>query len=161
MKNIFELMQSFDDRGTVKVNKFGEVEFETFYYEREFDFKKISYDDTWEYDNDPDKAPKKYTKLVKCDLHQYFIYDGDENLPHKVISWLSRSAIKTGNDKTRNWFLSGINTFLDTKFTSEEMDDIYTYFGNDCNKSLRIEFVKSGYDFNIIKKHQEERSKSR
>ncbi len=156
MKNIFELMQSFDDRGTVKINKFGEVEFETHYYEKEFDFNQISYDETWDYDNDPDKAPKKYTKSVKCPLHQYFIYDGDENLPHKVISWLSRPAIKTGNKKTRSWFLNGINKFLDTKFTEEQMELIYVYFGNGCNKELRIKFVNSGYDFNIIKRHDEE-----
>ena len=42
------------------------------------------------------------------------------------------------------YHLDGINKFLGTNFTAQEMDVIYTYLGNSVDNLKTIEFVKSG-----------------
>lgn len=46
---------------------------------------------------------------------------------------------------------NGINSFLDTDFSEDEMMEIYTYLGNACNHRKTIKFIKSGYDFKVLK----------
>ena len=46
--------------------------------------------------------------------------------------------------------LDGINKLLDTKFTPEDMEYIYTNLGNGINHELCMKFVKSGYDLKVI-----------
>lgn len=45
---------------------------------------------------------------------------------------------------------NGINKLLDTKFTPEDMEYIYTNLGNGINHELCMKFVKSGYDLKVI-----------
>lgn len=47
-------------------------------------------------------------------------------------------------------YLDGINKLLDTKFTPEDMEYIYTNLGNGINHELCMKFVKSGYDLKVI-----------
>ena len=76
----------------------------------------------------------------------------------KVIEWLSRGAYKTEpfgtkakNDEFHKFMLGGINSFLGTNFSEDDMIPIYTYLGNAVNHELTINFVCSGYDLNILK----------
>lgn len=50
--------------------------------------------------------------------------------------------------------MDGINKFLETDFTEEQMEVIYTYLGNSIHHSRTIEFIENGYDFieNAFKK---------
>lgn len=50
----------------------------------------------------------------------------------------------------RKEHLDGINKLLDTKFTPEDMEYIYTNLGNGINHELCMKFVKSGYDLKVI-----------
>ena len=75
----------------------------------------------------------------------------------KVLEWFSRGAYKTEpfrtkrlNDEFHEFMLSGINRFLQTDFTYEDMEKIYTYLGNECNHEKTIRFVLSGYNFAIL-----------
>ena len=52
------------------------------------------------------------------------------------------------------FMLDGINAFLNTNFTEDDMDLIYTYLGNDCNRKLCEDFVNSNYDMNILKERE-------
>ena len=91
----------------------------------------------------------------------YFIFSNCETLEDvncKVIEWFSRQASKGipysqewRNVKFRKFMLDGINQFLHTNFTQDEMIDIYSYLGNSCNHESTLDFVRSGYDMNIIK----------
>lgn len=92
--------------------------------------------------------------------NEYFILrncETEREVKRKVISWFSRGAYKTEpyrtkkkNDELHNFMLNGINKYLGTNFTHEDMEIIYTYFGNDCNKELCEKFIDHNYDMQII-----------
>ena len=92
----------------------------------------------------------------------YFIFGNCETLEDvncKVLEWFSRAASKGipynqewRNEKFRKFMLDGINQFLNTNFTSEEMITIYTYLGNACNHNGTLEFVRSGYNMELLNK---------
>ena len=92
--------------------------------------------------------------------NEYFNLDNcetEEDVKQKILSWFSRGAHKTepyrtnkANNEYHNFMLNGINTYLNTNFTKDDISRIYTYFGNDCNKDMCYEFVKSNYDMKII-----------
>ena len=46
--------------------------------------------------------------------------------------------------------LDGINMFLHTNFSFDDMETIYTYLGNACNHERTLKFVRSGYDMAIF-----------
>lgn len=76
----------------------------------------------------------------------------------KVLEWFSRGAYKTEpyNTERRNaefheFMLQGINEFLDTEFTEEDMEVIYTYLGNAIKHEKTIRFIESGYDMDVLK----------
>lgn len=62
----------------------------------------------------------------------------------------SRFAFKAFTKPLRKEHLDGINKLLDTKFTPEDMEYIYTNLGNGINHELCMKFVKSGYDLKVI-----------
>ena len=71
----------------------------------------------------------------------------------KVLEWFSRPAHKTqayrtdaGNRKFHKFMLDGINEFLHTSFTEEDMAVIYQNLGNSVRHDLTVDFVNSGYD---------------
>lgn len=43
---------------------------------------------------------------------------------------------------------------LGTDFSIEEMDALYCTFGNGLNHELCIKFIKSGFDFDLVKKER-------
>lgn len=77
----------------------------------------------------------------------------------KVLEWLSRGAFKTEpfssdckNKEFHDFMRNGINKFLGTSFTEEEMEQIYTYLGNRCNHVRTLKFIEYGYDLSVLKK---------
>ena len=75
----------------------------------------------------------------------------------KVLEWFSRGAYKTepygtkrSNDEFHKFMRDGINEFLKTEFTHEDMEVIYTYLGNCCNHNLTIKFIESDYDLSLL-----------
>ena len=92
----------------------------------------------------------------------YFIFSNCESLEDvncKVLEWLSRAADKGipyrqdwRNKKFQNFMLDGINMFLNTDFSKDDIDLIYTYLGNACNHNRTLEFIRSGYDMELLRK---------
>lgn len=83
-------------------------------------------------------------------------------LAANMLQWLSREASESyhysgrkKNDKYRNFVLDGINHFLNTNFTQDDMRIIYCNLGGGANRDLAFKFIDSGYDFRIILKHCE------
>ena len=83
--------------------------------------------------------------------------ESDIELKRRFISAVSR-CYKTEPYRTskRNieWqqkHISAFNEALGTKFNDDEIEYIYTYLGNGCNKPIAIKFIESGYDLNILK----------
>ena len=99
----------------------------------------------------------------------YFIFGSctdEEEVNCKVIEWLSRAASKGmpysqewRNKKFRRFMLDGINMFLHTEFSFDDIDIIYTYLGNACNHNKTLEFVRSNYDISLLKKYAEQKLK--
>ena len=75
----------------------------------------------------------------------------------KVLEWFSRDAFKTEpfrqkrkNEEYHNFVLNGINSYLKTSFASDDIEKIYQYLGNQINRNLTIDFIKSGYDITVL-----------
>lgn len=68
----------------------------------------------------------------------------------KVLAWLSRPSYKGVSNYWQKRIRAIVNEFLGTEFTFDEMKQIYTYLGSDCNREKSIKFIKSNYDLNIL-----------
>ena len=75
----------------------------------------------------------------------------------KVLEWLSRPASKgqpfksdRANEKYQQYMLDGINKYLGTNFSHDDIDEVYTYLGNCCNHKKTLLFIGSGYDVRIL-----------
>lgn len=96
-----------------------------------------------------DKA-NQYFNIAKC--------KNELEIKCKVIEWFSRGAYKSEpyrtkakNDEVHKFMLDGINSFLETSFSEEDIALIYIELGNAVNHEKTIEFVCSGYDLNVLK----------
>lgn len=49
------------------------------------------------------------------------------------------------------YHLNGINKFLGTDFTREDMKMIYVNLGNAVHHQKTLEFIDSGYDMELLK----------
>lgn len=148
MTNLNKLFNSFSNKGNIYLNRNNEVIFEIKYKELEFNYAKISYDESLNYDS-PEKAPIRFTKWVKKTHEAYFRYH-EEKLQCKVLEWLSRAAFKEGNDEVSKWYLEGINKFLGTKFSHKDIEEIYCHLGNSVNRGLTLKFINSNYDIEVL-----------
>lgn len=83
--------------------------------------------------------------------NQYFLlYNCQtvEDIEAKALEWLSRPAFKTQpysqewrNRRFHNFMLAGVNAFLDTDFSEDDMELIYTHMGNAINHDLTVKFI--------------------
>ena len=96
--------------------------------------------------------------------NQYFLL-GDcktpEDIEAKVIEWLSRAAFKTApysqewrNRKLHEFIRAGINAFLDTAFTEDDMEIIYQHFGNAIRHKKTMEFIAHDMSIDWLKEAQ-------
>lgn len=93
-------------------------------------------------------------------VNSYFILNGvgtEQQVQCKLLEWLSREAsssqhykIADYNDKAHKYHRDGINSFLGTNFTHEDMELIYSKLGNEVNRELTIKFIQSGFDMKIL-----------
>lgn len=100
--------------------------------------------------------------IANVKSNDYFILSNceyPEDIDCKVLEWLSRAACKGQpykqewrNQKHRKIMLDGINDYMDTNFTEDEMMEIYTYLGNACNHKKTLRFIENGYDMEVLRK---------
>lgn len=91
----------------------------------------------------------------------YFRLDNVENefdLKCKIIEFVSRPASKGmpyqaewRNKRYRKEALDNINKYLNTNFSTDDIELIYAYLGNKCNHELTKQFINSNYDMNLLK----------
>lgn len=75
----------------------------------------------------------------------------------KVLEWLSRDAFKTEPFRTKKQneafhtaMMDGINRYLETNFTQDDMSLIYQELGNQVNRENTMRFIESGYDHKVL-----------
>ena len=91
--------------------------------------------------------------IVEPKNNIYFRIDNIENefdFKCKVVEWLSRPSHKGLSTWWQSRVRTGMNKFLGTKFTVEELSTIYTYLGCGCNRQKTKDFVLSGYDVSTL-----------
>lgn len=103
--------------------------------------------------------------IAHKEANEYFLLADCEtefDVKCKVLEWLSRGAYKTcpfnsnlKNERFHNFMLNGINDFLGTDFTEEDIELIYDRLGNRVNHALTVEFVNSGYDMALLTERSE------
>lgn len=70
-----------------------------------------------------------------------------------VLEDCSRNAFKGCSRKLQDEHLDGINKLLDSKFTRDDIELIYTYLGNGIQHDLCLRFVASGYDLEVLREY--------
>lgn len=105
-----------------------------------------------------------FVAYTKAPHQTYIILSGSENemdIKCRVLEWLSRSACKSlhydserHNRKYWTFMREGINKYLGTNFSHDDMMEIYTYLGNAINHAKTIRFIESGYDLSILEEKQ-------
>lgn len=95
------------------------------------------------------KKANEYFKLVDCET--------ELDVKCKVLEWLSRGAYKAipfhralDNTALHIFMLKGINDFLGTRFSVEDIEKIYTRLGNRVNHQKTVRFVESGYNMAVL-----------
>lgn len=103
---------------------------------------------------DPNRRVNSYFRLDNC-----FTWT---DAACKVLEYLSREAFKSQhfnvewrNKQVHDYHLQGINRFCGAKFTKEDIEIIYTYLGNECNRQKTLDFIHSGYNFDILRKERQ------
>ncbi|BAO05232.1 hypothetical protein AN649_13585 [Clostridium sporogenes] len=94
-----------------------------------------------------------YELIVEPKNNIYFRLEDIETeleLKCKVLAWLSRPSCKGISNYWQKRIRAIVNEFLGTEFTFDEMSEIYTYLGNDCNRETSIKFIKSNYDLDTL-----------
>ena len=97
--------------------------------------------------------------IVHPRRNTYFLLKGVEtegDLIAKILEWLSREAAKSVSKESQKYHINGINAFLGTNFSQDDMMQIYTYLGNCCNHKRTLRFIESGYDLSVLTKEKED-----
>lgn len=75
----------------------------------------------------------------------------------KLFEWCSRPIVKgvaySSAKRNREWqedLLNGLNRYLGTQFSLEDVYYIYQELGNGVDHDHTMEFVNSGFDFDVI-----------
>lgn len=99
--------------------------------------------------------------------NQYFLLNNRqtvEDIEAKVLEWLSRPAFKTQpysqewqNRRFHEFMLAGVNAFLDTDFSGEDMELIYTYMGCGIKHGLTLDFITHDMSMKWLRNHVSER----
>ena len=104
----------------------------------------------FEFITDENPRIKAWFRLDDCET--------EEDVQAKVLEWLSRSAYKSEpfrnqqkNSEVHKYHLDGINSFLGTNFTPEDIAIIYCELGNAADKEKTRKFIRSNYNMEVLK----------
>lgn len=102
---------------------------------------------------DPNPRVNSYFRLDDCESR--------EDVAAKILEWLSREAYKSQhygtdwrNDAVHAYHHLGINSFCGTNFGKNDIETIYTFLGNRSNHQKTLEFIRSGYDMEVLKNEE-------
>ena len=81
-----------------------------------------------------------------------------DDVVSKLLEWCSRPMAKgepykseKRNNEWRDNLICGLNKYLKTSFTQEDLYWIYDQLGNRVNPDLTFKFIVSGYDLSLLR----------
>ena len=81
-----------------------------------------------------------------------------EDVICKLLEWCSRPMAKgepyASNKRNNEWrdnLIYGLNKYLKTSFTQDDLYWIYDQLGNRVNHDLTLKFIESGYDLSLLR----------
>ena len=83
---------------------------------------------------------------LKCKVLEYLSRPAFKGFTYAGQHWKSRQI----GEEIYDYHLDGINDFLGTHFDNSDIEIIYTYLGNGCNRNLCIKFIESGYNLKVL-----------
>lgn len=99
------------------------------------------------------KKSNTYFNLANC--------KNENEVKCKVLEWLSRPAFKTepfntsrANNDFHQFISDGANAYLGTNFGEKEWEVIYTYLGNNINRTLTEKFILSNYNMHLLERKE-------
>lgn len=99
---------------------------------------------------DPTPRVNSYFTVGDCET--------EEDVSAKLLEWLSREAYKSEhyyvdykNTEVHEYHLRGINQFLGTNFTQEDIRVIYCELGNRADHDKTLRFIRSGYNMEVLR----------
>lgn len=115
------------------------------------------------------RRPIEFVANPNPKVNSYFILSGhktEQEIQCKLLEFLSREASSSlhyknyaYNDQVHKYHRDGINSFLGTNFTHEDMELIYSSLGNGVNRELTLKFIQSGFDMQVLSNYEKERGK--
>lgn len=113
-----------------------------------FDLKKV-------YDCFPQSFVNKERELIIYPrTNTYFLLKNVENqlqLDCKILEYCSGEAYD-GAKKSKEYHFKGICDYFNKEFTQEEIRLIYMKLGNGINRELCIDYIKSCFDMEVLRK---------
>lgn len=94
-----------------------------------------------------------YELIIEPKRNTYFSLKGvntESELNAKILEWLSREAAKSVYPWSQKYHLEGINRFLGTHFSQQDMYEIYSYLGNAVDHEKTLRFLASGYNMDVL-----------
>lgn len=99
--------------------------------------------------------------IARPRTNQYIVLqdcETPEDIEAKVLEWFSRPAFKTEpysqawrNRKFHAFMREGVNNFLDTDFSEDDMAAIYQSLGNRINHTMTMGFIAHDMDIGWLK----------
>ena len=87
-----------------------------------------------------------------------------EDVICKLLEWCSRPMAKgepyaseKRNNEWRDNLICGLNNYLETSFTQEDLYWIYDQLGNRVNHALTLKFIEGGYDVSLLRPQEREK----
>lgn len=92
-------------------------------------------------------------ELILLPKENLFFQTSDiENRNDLIYKLLAYGSCDFRNNKK---LLDKANLFLKQNFSKDDMQMIYKFLGNGINKDLAYQFIRSGYDMNLLAEVQE------
>jgi len=84
--------------------------------------------------------------------------DDDLDFDAKMLAYLLRPACKDMNKYWEKYFRRGLFSYFRKTWENTELDELYTYLGNDIRREKARAFILSNFDMNIIYEIKKEKN---
>lgn len=115
----------------------------------------------------PNSFINRLNELILAPISNLYIrldkIESEFDVKYELLEWCSRDAVKgqpyasnRHNERHQEIVRRGINEYLHTDFSKQQMELIYQKLGNGINHDLTTKFVESGYNMKLLESEEQE-----